>query len=106
MKSELSIKTGVTPSHHDEFTEVCGPGSEFSFHPWLASEIRKRIAEHETSLQVREYSCEDSSCPVNETWIEVYDRDLRRHLKTIRISRKKNLISKLDVSLSFQKQGI
>lgn len=106
MKSELSTKNGLEPSDHVEFREVCEPGSEFSFHPWLASEIRKRLGDVGASLRVQEYSCEDSSCPVNETWIEVYDPDLRRHLKTIRFSRKKNLINKLDVSLSFKKQGI
>lgn len=91
---------------HSEFSEVCDPDSEFSFHPWLASEIRKRIGGSVAFLKASEWACEDNACPVNETWIEVFTEDRGKLLKTIRISRKKHLISKLDLKLSFEKQGL
>ncbi|EQA46613.1 hypothetical protein LEP1GSC050_0300 [Leptospira broomii serovar Hurstbridge str. 5399] len=91
---------------HAEFSEICYPNSEFSFHPWLASEIRKRIGGSVASLRAIEWACEDHSCPINETWIEVFAEDQGQLLKTIRISRKKHLINKLDLKLSFEKQGL
>ncbi|EQA36037.1 hypothetical protein LEP1GSC047_0471 [Leptospira inadai serovar Lyme str. 10] len=59
-----------------------------------------------TSLKAIEWACEDHSCPIIETWIEVFTKDRGKLLKTIRISRKKHLISKLDLKLSFEKQGL
>ncbi|PJZ70927.1 hypothetical protein CH373_07040 [Leptospira perolatii] len=80
------------------------PGSEFSFHPWLASALRQKFEMPDSILRVREESCVDLSCPINETWVEIFPTSLSESVMTIRFSRKKEFISKIDFRLSVDRQ--
>lgn len=98
---------GTTFSIHDshsEYESLVNPGEEFEFHPWLASRIRDRIGMPDSILRLQEISCDEVSCPVTETRVEVLRGQTLEPLYLFRFGRRKEQISKLDFQLSFERQ--
>ncbi len=93
-------------SSHSEEQWVLAPGAEFSFHPWLASKVRETLGRQDLFLRLKETRCDDVSCPVTETQIEVLGPDSKQPLYLLRFGRKKEQINKLDFHLSLERKKI
>ncbi|TGL58837.1 hypothetical protein [Leptospira sarikeiensis] len=100
MKSFVEVTTNPI---HPEYKDVSTPGTEFPFHPWLASKVREKLGREDLRLQLSEISCEEPSCPVTETRIEVIDTNSGKTVSFLRFGRKKEQINKLDLELSLRK---
>lgn len=80
--------------HEAVFKEVVHDG-EFSFHPYLASALRKKFSlSINDVLVVYEKTCQTSDCPLVETIVEFTKEKKYR----VRFPRKKEHINKLDLS--------
>ncbi|TGK03913.1 hypothetical protein EHO59_10320 [Leptospira semungkisensis] len=104
MKSFVKVTTNSGHLAHAEYTHELAPGGEFAFHPWLASKIREKAGRHDIWLKVREISCDEVSCPVTETQIDVFDPSSNTSLFFLRFGRKKEQINKLDLQLAFDRK--
>ncbi|PJZ48670.1 hypothetical protein [Leptospira saintgironsiae] len=103
MKRFVEVTTNPV---HSEYQDESEPGTEFPFHPWLASKIREKLGREDLRLRLSEISCEEVACPVMETRIEVVDTTSGKTTTLLRFGRKKEQINKLDLQLSFQKMQI
>ncbi|TGK01922.1 hypothetical protein EHQ53_14365 [Leptospira langatensis] len=103
MKPFVEVTTGPGHVAHSEYSYELAPGAEFAFHPWLASKIREKIGREDLWLKVREISCDEVSCPVTETQIDVIDQSANSVL-LLRFGRKKEQINKLDLQLAFDRK--
>ncbi|MBL0954101.1 MAG: hypothetical protein IBJ01_04980 [Leptospira sp.] len=89
------------PGHsHNHGWKIAGKGklsTGFSFHPKLAEWLQTYTnIPKDAELEILEVSCGEVSCPTEETLI-VWDK------QEFRISRKKEMISKMDVDLSWKR---
>lgn len=91
--------TVLKPTHEHGWKSVTKGklSSGFPFHPklaeWLSTYTTIPI---DSELEILEVSCGEVSCPTEETLI-VWDK------QEFRISRKKEMISKMDVDLSWKR---
>lgn len=84
-----------TMNHNHEivFQEVLKEG-EFSFHPFLASALRKKFLLNANDiLVIHEKKCNNSDCPIVETIIE-FTKDKKYK---VRFFRRKEQINKADI---------
>jgi hypothetical protein len=86
----------MSHSHSSRFQEKI-QGGEFSFHPFLATWIRTKYGlKEDIILSAQEHSCEESNCPVFETYITIHlDPPL-----TLKFGREKEKVNKMDFSFS------
>ncbi|EOQ94873.1 hypothetical protein LEP1GSC195_0799 [Leptospira wolbachii serovar Codice str. CDC] len=78
-------------------------GGGFPFHSKLATWLEEYTnIPKEAELEILEVSCGESSCPTEETLI-VWNEIPEASKHEFRISRKKEMISKMDVDLSWKR---